>query len=378
MSVNPNPTVALKLNPNFVLEPAEPVVNADLGQRIVVVLGANVGLGFEASKHFARMTPAKLVMACRSEAKGKEAVEGVYENRLRENVHPLTFEKTLTSFQFHEKEVKKATGFEAIELRIIDLSSFASVRDFANKYVKEIGQLDILVANAAMLPVKYESTVDGWETSLQVNYLSLALLTFLLLPSLIDAAKEAKYKPRIVVISSSMHEQTQLDDTVIRAHSILKQMNDEHYAGDPEIIKRRYSDTKLFGVFFVCELNERLSRSNPSIIINVTDPGRCESHLSRNFPDAVKQQIQAMNLQKYTTEEGSRALVYGAVGEVGKDNEEELRGAHIRRTRKIQYGEFVVGETGQNLQKRLWNELIETLCKADTEVEEVIVKYSLQ
>jgi len=62
-------------------------------------------------------------------------------------------------------EVRKSSGFDAIELHIIDLSSFASVREFAAKYVREVGKLDILVANAAMLPVSYESTADGWELS---------------------------------------------------------------------------------------------------------------------------------------------------------------------------------------------------------------------
>lgn len=51
-----------------------PVTTADLTGKTVVVTGANVGLGFEASKHFARMNPGKLILACRSEEKGKAAV----------------------------------------------------------------------------------------------------------------------------------------------------------------------------------------------------------------------------------------------------------------------------------------------------------------
>ncbi|KAK7462264.1 hypothetical protein VKT23_007865 [Stygiomarasmius scandens] len=340
-----NSTAGLKFNPHFVLEPPEPVVNADLSGRVVIVLGANVGLGFEASKHFAKMCPEKLIMACRSEAKGKEAVE----------------------------EVKKSSGFDAIELHIIDLSSFASVREFAAKYVREVGKLDILVANAAMLPVSYESTADGWELSLQVNYLSLVMLTFLLLPIMVKTAEKAKHKPRIVIVSSSMHEQTTLDESVIEAESILLQMNDAKYCSNLDIIKRRYSDTKLFGVFFVRELNNRLG-SNSAIIVNATDPGRCESQLARNIPFEVKKQIMAMNLQRYTTEEGSRALIYGAVGKVG-DDEDELKGAHVRRTRKIDYGEFVTGDTGNQLQKRLWDETLEVLCKIEPKLTEPISKY---
>jgi len=147
----------------------------------------------------------------------------------------------------------------------------------------------------------------------------------------------------------------------------------------------------VFGVFFVRELNNRLG-SDSAIIVNATDPGRCESQLARSIPFEVKKQIMAMNLQRYTTEEGSRALIYGAVGKVG-DDEDDLKGAHVRRTRKIDYGEFVTGDTGNQLQKRLWvsitllkthggksntdsqDETLEVLCKIEPKLAELISKY---
>lgn len=44
--------------------------------RVIVVIGANVGLGFEAAKTFASMKPKRLVLGCRSEEKGNKAVAG--------------------------------------------------------------------------------------------------------------------------------------------------------------------------------------------------------------------------------------------------------------------------------------------------------------
>jgi NADPH:quinone reductase-like Zn-dependent oxidoreductase len=58
------------------LSKTPPVPVADLTGKTVVVTGANIGLGFEAAKHFARMNPAKVVIACRSEAKGAAALAG--------------------------------------------------------------------------------------------------------------------------------------------------------------------------------------------------------------------------------------------------------------------------------------------------------------
>ncbi|KAJ7139268.1 hypothetical protein C8R44DRAFT_606215 [Mycena epipterygia] len=52
-----------------------PVTKADLTGKTVIVVGANAGLGFEASKHFAAMNPGRLILACRSESKGQAALE---------------------------------------------------------------------------------------------------------------------------------------------------------------------------------------------------------------------------------------------------------------------------------------------------------------
>lgn len=52
-----------------------PLATEDLAGKVVLITGANIGLGFEAAKHFASMNPEKLIIACRSETKGNEAVK---------------------------------------------------------------------------------------------------------------------------------------------------------------------------------------------------------------------------------------------------------------------------------------------------------------
>lgn len=59
--------------------PVPPVLTADLAGKTVIVTGANTGLGFEAAKHFARMNPAKLILACRSQQRGEAALAGMSE-----------------------------------------------------------------------------------------------------------------------------------------------------------------------------------------------------------------------------------------------------------------------------------------------------------
>ena len=49
------------------------VEHEDLSGKTVVVIGANVGLGFEAAKHFARMNPDRIILGCRSKERGEAA-----------------------------------------------------------------------------------------------------------------------------------------------------------------------------------------------------------------------------------------------------------------------------------------------------------------
>ena len=54
-----------------------PVQKRDLTGKVVIVTGANTGIGFEAAKHFATMNPAKLILACRTVKTANVAKEGL-------------------------------------------------------------------------------------------------------------------------------------------------------------------------------------------------------------------------------------------------------------------------------------------------------------
>lgn len=71
------------------------------------------------------MNPSKLILACRNLDTAAEAVEAI-----------------------------KADGFDAVEVWQLDQSSYANVKAFAKKYNESGLDLDILLANAGVLPSK--------------------------------------------------------------------------------------------------------------------------------------------------------------------------------------------------------------------------------
>ena len=134
--------------------------------------GANTGIGFETALDFAKRG-ANLILACRNEQLGNEAVE----------------------------KIKSQSKNENVTLEQLDLASLANTRAFAERILAKWDCLHILVNNAGLAGVDYKLTDDGFETQFQINYLSHYLLTRLL----IDLIKKSA-PSRIINVSSKGHE----------------------------------------------------------------------------------------------------------------------------------------------------------------------------
>ncbi|KAJ7663868.1 hypothetical protein DFH06DRAFT_1188700 [Mycena polygramma] len=332
---------------NFIVEQwrtQKPVVKVDLTGKTVIVLGANTGLGFEATKHFATMNPARLILACRSQSKGQAAVE----------------------------KLKAETGYSKAELWLVDLADFESVKQFADKFERDGGRLDILVENAAVATDKYEATKDGWESSLQINCLSTPLVALLLLPALIKTTNEHSTLPRLVVVSSEVHYWVDIEKRVCENPDIIKTLGSSEYC-TTKIMANRYMLTKLLNVFFTRALNARLPPSTP-LIVNTVNPGYCYSELRRGFTGvmAVFDYLMERALA-FTTEVGSRRLVWAAVGQ--QDQPDTLRGAYISHAEVMEVSDFVLDAQGQKLQDHLWDELVTILAKVDPRVKANVDEY---
>ncbi|KAG6812770.1 hypothetical protein H0H92_000540 [Tricholoma furcatifolium] len=280
-----------------------PVEKADLTGKTVIVTGANVGLGFEASKHFARMNPSRLILACRNETKGKAALE----------------------------KLEEETGYKGAELWTVDLSDFSSVVAFADSF--------------------------------QVNCLSPFIIALCLFHRILMTGVRNKTSPRLVFVTSEMHFWVNLPKKVLESDNICKTLNSKEYnasgTGD------RYPESKLLEILFCQAMNERLG-PKPSVIVNTVNPGFCMSEIRRDvtgmrwFATWLTEKTLAR-----TTEQGSRQLVYAAVG--GADIEDKLCGAYISCSRVSEASDFAVGSEGRAVQNKLWSEFLDIINEVDRE-----------
>jgi NAD(P)-dependent dehydrogenase (short-subunit alcohol dehydrogenase family) len=124
-------------------------------KRTYLVTGASTGLGLAVSRRFAQ-EGAHVVMVCRSQEKGQDAV----------------------------LDIRKTAPESSVDLMLCDLASLKSIYGFLSDFRARYSKLDLLFNNAAVMKRKRTITDDGFETMFQVNYLAPFLLSKELLGSL--------------------------------------------------------------------------------------------------------------------------------------------------------------------------------------------------
>ncbi|MDO0915151.1 oxidoreductase [Streptomyces sp. DT2A-34] len=207
----------------------------DQSGRVAVVTGANSGLGYVTARELARKG-ARVVLACRSEARGAAAVERLVA------------------------EVPDAR----IELRRLDLGDLGSVREFAATWPYD--RVDLLVNNAGVMALPYGTTADGFETQFGVNHLGHFALTGLLLPALLAAPGA-----RVVTVSSPLHAMSNID---------VADLNSERRY-------RRwvaYGRSKTANLLFTHELARRLAVRQADVVAAAAHPGYADTNLQTAGP----------------------------------------------------------------------------------------------
>ena len=248
----------------------------NLEGRHIIITGANSGIGRSAAVALAQ-AGASLTLAVRNLAKG---------------------------------EAVASTLGGAVRVRHLDLANLASIRTFAHETMEPIS---ILIANAGVMAIPLQRTVDGFEMQMGTNHLGHFALTTLLLPQIED---------RIVVVSSEVHRQ---------GHIHLDDLNWERrrYQRWPA-----YAQSKLANLLFVEELERRFREQGSSLRAVAVHPGYSDTNLQHSTGSTTFSAVARIGNRFIAQSERMGALptLYGATMDVaggtyiGPDGFLNLRG----------------------------------------------------
>jgi NAD(P)-dependent dehydrogenase (short-subunit alcohol dehydrogenase family) len=219
----------------------------DLTGKIIVITGANSGLGFECSKTLAEKG-ATVVMAVRNMEKGKEA----------------------------RTDILKEQPNASLDLMELDVGSLDSVHEFAAAFKAKYDRLDILLNNAGVMAIPRQEMADGFEMQLGVNHLGHFALTGLLLDVIVNTPNARIHN---VTSTANFTGSINFDDL----------MGEEDYNR-----WGAYGQSKLANVFFTFELHKRLSAAGFDTMANVSHPGLVIGNLQANSVEQSGSNIEAL------------------------------------------------------------------------------------
>ncbi|KAK8009535.1 hypothetical protein PG991_012086 [Apiospora marii] len=220
--------------------------------KVILITGANSGLGKQASLDLAKHSPAMIYMAARSSVKGNEAVA----------------------------EVNRQVPDANVSFLEMDLSSFASIKKAAKTFLASSSRLDILMLNAGLMGCPPKATAEGYEIQMGTNHIGHALLLKLLTPVLQHTSTITGTPARVVSMASSAWkyagpEQIQLDT--------LK----DPFGGAVTPVKR-YIQSKTANMLYAREVAKHGGTNTnkgkkPFVILSV-DPGEVNTQLFTREP----------------------------------------------------------------------------------------------
>ncbi|TFK40853.1 hypothetical protein BDQ12DRAFT_680150 [Crucibulum laeve] len=220
----------------------------DLSGKIMIVTGANTGIGKETVKALLQHD-AKIYMACRTRSKAEDAIRDLMEQ----------------------------TGKEAHFLQL-DLADLKSIKAAAEEFQSKEKELHVLFNNAGVMMAPTDQlTAQGYDLQFGTNNLGHFYFTKLLLPTLLSTAENnPPGTVRIVNTSSFAHRLGNLDFNTFKDGPARRKKSPMYY----------YNQSKFGNVVFANELARRYG--DKGIVSTSLHPGSLRSDLQRHMPRLQK------------------------------------------------------------------------------------------
>ncbi|KXJ86428.1 hypothetical protein Micbo1qcDRAFT_126208 [Microdochium bolleyi] len=301
----------------------------------IIVTGANTGMGLEAARHFARLGAAKIILAVRDQAKGAAAKHAI---------------ETSTP----------GCGSEVVQVWALDLCSYASVAAFGERVDRELDRLDVVVANAGILPYGTE-TVGQDEATITVNVVNSLHHAVLMLPKLRHTAERLGKETVLTFTGSWTHGLVNVD--WIKGYQkggggVFAELSRR---AEKAVALDRYAVSKLIQLLAVRELATQVTTSgkpgSQRVVVSTVNPGGVKTDIDRGSTGLQRIMNRSAGWSLRATEVGGRTLVHGAQG--GK----ATHGAYLDNCVVREPYQCVTSAAGVEAQRRVWEELVVKLTR---------------
>ncbi|RDL39022.1 NAD(P)-binding protein [Venustampulla echinocandica] len=329
-------------NNKFGLPPIPPP-NTFAGKNVLIT-GATSGLGLAAATHYVNLGAASVIITARTQAKGLSA---------KETIEAQTNTK----------------GKDIVQVRELDMSTFAGAKAFADKVRQEVKKIDIVLLNAGIYNTKFVKGNEGYEESIQVNVLSTALLALLLLPWMKEVGGGAAH---LTFVTSGNHRDVQINTPKWPRENVIGYFSkEENWPTNPEM----YAVSKLLEQYAVNEIAKLGigKDGKPDVIVNPLCPGMVKSELARHLKTNIIKSTAIdliMTVLMKTTEGGARSVLYATL------TTPEEHGKYITHYQsdedyKLAVQHNVRSPEGQKMQERVWKEVVTILEENVSEVKRI-------
>ncbi|GKU06454.1 short-chain dehydrogenase reductase family protein [Fusarium langsethiae] len=240
----------------------------------------------------------------------------------------------------------------------VNLDFYDSIVAFAER-AKSLPRLDIVLLNAGLCPAKRVlNEQTNHDETIQVNYLSNALLVLLLLPAIKATRPNQPGPTRITFTSSEVAAWSKFnyEDGI----SILETLDSP---GKGSNTTSQMFTSKLLCQFFLVELAKRVPSS--LAVINGASPGSVHDsqfnrEIDQTFSGAVVKRI--MKYVVYTSADGARMMTDAIV-----NHGDETHGQFLSFRKLVPMAPIIYTKTGKKCGEQLWKETIEELAFAKPE-----------
>jgi NAD(P)-dependent dehydrogenase (short-subunit alcohol dehydrogenase family) len=251
------------------------VAGHDLTGKVAIVTGGATGIGVETARALAE-AGAEVVIAVRKPDLAETAVADIAK-----------------------------TAKAKVSWSMLDLSSFSSIRAFAERWGAK--PLNLLINNAGVMACPLAYTEDGLEMQIGTNHFGHFLLSVLLAPNLVAGAKASGQTSRLVSLSSIGHRRSPVN------------FDDPNFRDRPYDKWESYGQAKTANALFAVGFTKRFQ--DQGVFANAVMPGGIMTPLQRHLPH--EEQVAMGWIDENgkvrdgfkTTQQGASTSIWAAVGD---------------------------------------------------------------